>query len=124
MAIEVTRVGADLGDGRVIGPYRLGIGAQVQWSKTAKARGYSHQDEALGVAFMIWWTAKMRGDLEMTWEEFSTSSEIVAGKWEDDEAEQETEAARNDALDPIYQTTPGVSSSPSPSDPESPSPLG
>lgn len=88
----------ELADGTELGPVRVGLATKLQASKTAKAKGWDMERDAIEVSsFMAWHAAKHAGLLDMTYEDY-TAQVFDAGVFE---ADEDTEAAAGaDAADP------------------------
>lgn len=67
---------------------QLMIPDQIQWSRTARARGWSPDDEILAQTFMVWHALKRAGLYTDSWEQFSERDAVWAAEHEDDEDEQ------------------------------------
>lgn len=86
----------EMQDGTEIGPVRVGLATKLQASKTAKAKGWDMERDAIEVSsFMSWHAAKGAGLLELSYEEYSASV-FDAGVFEADPED----AAAADAADP------------------------
>jgi hypothetical protein len=78
---------------------QLGIPDQIQWSKTARARGWAADDELLAQTFMVWHSLHRTGQYAGTWDEFSTTDASWVAEHED---ETETEVpSEQDPTDPV-----------------------
>lgn len=76
---------------------QLSIPDQIQWSRTARARGWAPDDELLAQTFMVWHALKRTGAYSGTWEEFSERDAAWIAEHEDDEDEVPSE---QDPTDP------------------------
>lgn len=70
MALKQNHTTFELSDGSTHGPLRIVFADKVQYERTAKANGWSMQDEFRLQSFLTWHAAKRSGTTELSYEDF------------------------------------------------------
>lgn len=88
--IKAPRVDVLLANGEQLSA-KLSVPDQIQWSRTARARGWAPDDEILAQTFMVWHALK-RADLYTgSWEDFSERDAEWIAEHQDDAEEAPSE---------------------------------
>ncbi|MFF5793965.1 hypothetical protein ACFY5D_18125 [Paeniglutamicibacter sp. NPDC012692] len=84
-------------DGRVIGPFRVGLKTKLQSTKSARANNWDEERDASQItSFMAWHAAKAAGLHDLSWDEYNEAvfdAQVV-------ELEKDADVIGDDSEDP------------------------
>lgn len=91
MAITIPTVDVAMTDGTEHTGVRLSVKQQLQWSRTARARGWPVDDQMLATLFMTWHALHSQDLYQGTWEEFEDAAQWVQENDPEDKAPADAE---------------------------------